>query len=146
VGIVGLGLGLIMPVTLVAVQNAVTRDRLGAATSISQTTRKIGSTLGVAAFGGLFNNRVTAGLEDASASLPAGTDVDSLLDSPEAIERLPVTVAEIVRHAVADGAVLVFAVACAVAIVGLVVSLYLPDDQLVNEEPDGDRRAGRAGA
>ncbi len=136
VGIVGLGLGLIMPVTLVAVQNAVTSERLGAATSVSQTTRKIGSTLGVAAFGGVFNTRVAAGLDEASADLPPGTAVDSLLDSPAAIARLPDVVATIVRDSVAEAAVLVFAVACAIAVLGFLVSLRLPNDELVDDDPN----------
>ena len=54
VGLVGVGIGLTTPTHMVAVQNAVDDDRLGAATSLTQFTRKIGSTVGVAVAGGLF--------------------------------------------------------------------------------------------
>ena len=130
IGAAGLGIGLMMPVTLVAVQNAVDRSQLGAATSATQFTRKIGSTLGVALLGGLFNGRVNDALDEAVGALPAGTRPESLLESPAMIEQLPADVADVVRAAVADGATLTFAAACVVAIIGLIVSLRLPNDEL----------------
>ena len=60
VGIVGLGIGATMPVTVVAAQNGVGVEHLGSVTSITQFTRKIGSTLGVAVLGALFTANVAA--------------------------------------------------------------------------------------
>ena len=129
VGVAGLGIGLVMPVTMVAVQNAVDRTRLGAATAVTQFTRKIGSTLGVALLGGLFNVRVADALEAAGA-LPAGTDADSLLQSPAQIAQLPTEVGDAVRQAVAEGATVTFLAAFVVAAIGLVVSFGLPNEEL----------------
>ena len=131
VGIAGLGIGLVMPVTMVAVQNAVDRTRLGAATAVTQFTRKIGSTLGVALLGGLFNVRVADALEAAGA-LPPGTDADSLLQSPAQIAQLPAEVGDAVRQAVADGATVTFLAAFVVAAIGLVVSFGLPNEELAD--------------
>ena len=47
----GLGMGLVMPVYTVAVQNVAPRDQLGAATASTIFFRSIGSTVGVAVFG-----------------------------------------------------------------------------------------------
>jgi predicted MFS family arabinose efflux permease len=137
VGVVGLGIGLLMPVTLVAVQNEVPADQLGAATSLTQFTRKIGSTLGVAVLGGLFVSRLTRALDASSADLPAGVSPDSLLETPAAIDDLPNEIAEIVRGAVADGATVTFVFAFIFAACGVVLALMLPDTELA-----GDERAG----
>jgi MFS family permease len=57
--LVGLGLGAIMPIFTLVVQNAVQYSQLGAATSLTQFFRSIGGTLGAALFGSLLTNRFT---------------------------------------------------------------------------------------
>jgi EmrB/QacA subfamily drug resistance transporter len=52
--ILGTGLGLTVAPLLIAAQNAVTKDRLGTATSLTQFTRSIGSAVGLAILGTLF--------------------------------------------------------------------------------------------
>jgi EmrB/QacA subfamily drug resistance transporter len=146
VGLFGIGLGLTMPVTVVAVQNAVVPRQLGAATSATQFSRKIGATLGVAALGGVFNARVLGVLDDAVAQLPEGTTSESLLETPAEIDRLPQAAATAVRDAVADGATLVFTVAFVAAVLALVVALRLPNDHLhegATDHGDGPLRFRR---
>ena len=58
--IVGLGLGLNMPVFIVAVQNAVPDRQLGVATAALQFSRSIGGTMGVAILGSLLNQNLRA--------------------------------------------------------------------------------------
>lgn len=142
VGVSGLGIGLTMPVTIVAVQNAVRLDQLGAATSLTQFTRKIGSTLGVAILGGLFNAGVATSLAGSAALLPPGATADSLLDTPAKVALLPTPVASAVRSAVADGVRLTFTAAFFVAVVGLAVSTRLPDDELTDDELTDDSVKG----
>ncbi|WP_051944418.1 MDR family MFS transporter [Streptacidiphilus rugosus] len=60
--VVGFGIGLVMQVLVVAVQNAVPREQLGAATSSTTFFRTIGGSFGVAALGAVFNRRLTANL------------------------------------------------------------------------------------
>jgi EmrB/QacA subfamily drug resistance transporter len=52
--ILGTGLGLTVAPLLIAAQNAVTKDRLGTATSLTQFTRSMGSAVGLAIMGTLF--------------------------------------------------------------------------------------------
>jgi MFS family permease len=137
VGVVGVGIGLLMPVTLVAVQNEVPADQLGAATSLTQFTRKIGSTLGVAVLGGLFTTRLNDGLDASSSDLPPGTSPDSLLETPAAIDDLPREVAQIVRAAVADGATVAFLLAFAFAACGVLLAWLLPDHELAGDPAAG---------
>jgi EmrB/QacA subfamily drug resistance transporter len=51
--LVGVGLGLLLPIYTVVIQNAVSDDFLGTVTGLSQFSRSIGGTIGVAGFGAL---------------------------------------------------------------------------------------------
>ena len=60
--LVGAGLGLTMQVMLLSVQNSVPYKDLGTATSSAAFFRSIGGSIGVAVFGTIFANRLTAAL------------------------------------------------------------------------------------
>ncbi len=60
--LLGAGLGVVMPVMTLAVQNEFKQHDLGAATSSSQLFRSLGSTIGVAVFGALLTAGFTSGL------------------------------------------------------------------------------------
>ncbi|WP_042387974.1 MDR family MFS transporter [Streptacidiphilus melanogenes] len=60
--VVGFGIGLVMQVLVVAVQNAVPRAQLGAATSATTFFRTIGGSFGVSALGAVFNRQLTENL------------------------------------------------------------------------------------
>jgi EmrB/QacA subfamily drug resistance transporter len=60
--VVGLGIGMVMQVLVVAVQNAVPYGQLGTATSAATFFRSIGGALGVALLGAFFNSRLFAEL------------------------------------------------------------------------------------
>ena len=84
-GVLGMGLGLVMQVLVLAVQNAVAANMYGVATSGVTLFRSIGGSIGVALFGAVFNRVLQTSLtrllpED--AVIPPGM-------SPEAIHHLP---------------------------------------------------------
>jgi EmrB/QacA subfamily drug resistance transporter len=88
--VVGLGVGLVMQVLVVAVQNAVPYEQLGTVTSAATFFRTIGGSFGVALFGAFFNNRL---FEQLPKYLPAsalreirGHDISS---NPAQIDALP---------------------------------------------------------
>jgi len=58
--VLGLGLGLVMQVLVIAVQNAVDYRNLGAATSGATFFRSIGGSFGTAVFGAIFSNLLVA--------------------------------------------------------------------------------------
>ena len=60
--IVGIGLGLMMQVFVLAVQNAVPRARIGSATAMTQFARSIGATLGVTVMGVIVNQGLPRGV------------------------------------------------------------------------------------
>lgn len=94
--VLGLGVGAVMQVTLLIVQNSVDHAELGIATSAVQFFRQMGGSFGVAVFGSIMNSRLNQELpklipEDAFAQ--AGGDVGVLLSSPAVIRALPSEVA-----------------------------------------------------
>ena len=143
--VVGLGLGLVMQVLVLAVQNAVPVRHLGTATSATQFFRSIGGTVGVAAFGALLNARVSARL--VASGLPSvGAREGNLLSSPAAIAQLPDAVRTVVRVALADAVTWVFGMAVPVAMVAFVLSWLLREVPLrTSAGPPGALEGGAPG-
>ncbi len=83
--VLGLGLGMVMQVLVLAVQNAVDHRDLGVATSGATLFRSIGGSVGVAAFGALFAARLAHGL---AALVPPGEHLPAAA-TPGAIAALP---------------------------------------------------------
>jgi hypothetical protein len=87
--VVGIGIGLVMQVVILATQNAVDRKDLGAATANVAFFRAVGGSFGVAIFGAIFNHRLAAELAErfpaaASASLEgAGLSVAKVRALPQ---------------------------------------------------------------
>ena len=80
----GLGLGLVMQVLVLAVQNAVDYAELGVATSGATLFRSMGGSLGTAVLGAIFTNRLTSELAGTPAAQVGSGSID-----PSAVERLP---------------------------------------------------------
>lgn len=62
--LLGFGLGFVMPVMNIAVQNEFEQKELGVATSSIQTFRGLGSTIGIAVFGAMLTSGITTNLMD----------------------------------------------------------------------------------
>jgi EmrB/QacA subfamily drug resistance transporter len=83
--VLGLGLGMVMQVLVLAVQNAVDRSMMGVATSGSTLFRQIGGSIGVALFGTIFANRLHIEL---ATRLPPNARIPKAT-SPQVIHHLP---------------------------------------------------------
>ncbi|MDX6479683.1 MAG: hypothetical protein QOG85_193 [Gaiellaceae bacterium] len=93
--VLGIGLGLVMPVIVLAVQNSADPRDLGTATSASTFFRSIGGVFGVAIFGSIFVNRLGHWLpRDLPKSAHLTTkQADALLHStPEKLKALPAAI------------------------------------------------------
>jgi EmrB/QacA subfamily drug resistance transporter len=78
--LLGAGLGVVMPVMNLAVQNEFKQHELGAATSSSQLFRSLGSTIGIAVFGAM----LTAGLTNGLTNIQSDAYLQLLKQNPEA--------------------------------------------------------------
>jgi MFS family permease len=76
--IVGIGLGMMMQIFVLSIQNSVPRAAMGSATALAQFARSIGATLGVTLMGVIVNQRLPAGASLEGATLhrlpPAGRE------------------------------------------------------------------------
>ena len=107
----GAGLGLIMQVVVLVVQNAVPASEVGTATSTNNYFREVGAALGTAVFGTIFTTRLTENLQDvfsaAGASPADAANATSTLD-PQTLGQLPDSVRDGIVNAYADALAPVF--------------------------------------
>ncbi|MGW3558261.1 DHA2 family efflux MFS transporter permease subunit [Streptomyces sp. NPDC000963] len=130
----GAGLGLVMQVLVLVVQNAVSYEDLGVATSGATFFRSIGASFGVAVFGTIFTNRLTSKLEDVFAAagpgLPPGTGPGQVAADPRAVAQLPPELRPAVLHAYSTSITDVFLYASPVVLVAFVIAWFLKEDRL----------------
>ncbi len=123
----GAGLGLVMQVLVVAVQNAVPYEELGTATSGTTFFRMIGGSFGTAVFGAIFANLLTGNLSRAlhGATIPAGAA--SQIDNPALLAKLPPALHAGVVVGVAQTVQTVFFVGVPICAAAFLLSWLLPE-------------------
>ncbi|MEV4683339.1 MDR family MFS transporter [Streptomyces kurssanovii] len=128
----GAGLGLVMQVLVLVVQNAVGYEDLGVATSGATFFRSIGASFGVAIFGTIFTNRLEHKLTDALAGqeVPPGAGAAELAADPRAIAELPSGLRPSVLHAYSTAITDVFLYALPVVALAFLVAWFLKEDKL----------------
>jgi len=122
VALLGVGLGTVMPVMILAVQNAVDQRDLGTATSAATFSRSMGGSFGVALFGAILASRL-------AHQLP-GVDAEALQASPSQLHALPPAVHQAVVEAVAHSLHVIFLAAIPVALAAFLVVLFLRERPL----------------
>jgi EmrB/QacA subfamily drug resistance transporter len=128
--VLGLGLGSVMQVLVLAVQNAVDYSVLGAATSGVTMLRGIGGSLGTAVFGTIFSTQLAAQLRGAlHGPLAAQASHGTRLTGAQ-VARMAPAARSVYQHAYVHSLRPVFLMAAGVAAVGFVISLLLPDRAL----------------
>ncbi|HEV2638505.1 MAG TPA: MFS transporter [Actinocrinis sp.] len=128
----GFGLGLIMQVLIIAVQNAVDYSDLGTATSGVTYFRSIGGSFGASVFGTILNNKLNSEIKTATAngSLPPAFPVQRILADPTAVDKLPPAVAAPFLHVYAISVQTVFLIAAPIAAIAFLLSLFLKQNPL----------------
>ena len=123
--LLGVGLGFVMQVLIIAVQNAVDYRELGVATSNAILFRFIGGSLGTALLGAILATQLQVHVQ---RLLPGTAALDSI--SPQALAGLAPAVRAAYTEAFVESLATVFIVAAAIAFLGLLVSLLLPERPL----------------
>jgi EmrB/QacA subfamily drug resistance transporter len=125
--ILGLGLGLVLQVLVIAVQNAADYTDLGTATSSVTFFRTIGGSFGVAIFGSVFSNRLATELAVAlkGATLPPGFSPAAAQANPALLKKLPGALRADILHAYTLSFHTVFLGAVPVAFVAFVLTWFL---------------------
>ena len=123
----GLGLGLVMQVLIIAVQNNVDYEELGTATSAVTFFRSIGGAFGASLFGTIFNNKLTAEIKTAVAD---GTIIPTFpfqkaIEDPKLIKQFPKSESQPFLHTYAHALHYVFLYSIPLCILAFVLSLFL---------------------
>ncbi len=128
----GFGLGLVMQVLVLIVQNAVPYQDLGVATSGATFFRSIGAAFGVSIFGTIFANNLGPRIADALAGqqLPPGMDPSTVAEDPRTVARLPAGPAAGVLNAYSVSITDVFLYAVPVVLVAFALAWFLREEPL----------------
>lgn len=122
----GAGLGLIMQVIVLVVQNAVPPEEIGTATSTNNYFREVGAALGVAVFGTIFTNSLSEKLTavfQGAGSADAGAATATL--DPQTLATLPDAVRDGIVTAYADSLAPVFWYLIPFIVLALLLAIFL---------------------
>jgi EmrB/QacA subfamily drug resistance transporter len=128
--VLGLGIGMIIQVMVLAVQNSVPHSDLGTATATESFTRSMGGAFGVAIYGAIFNNRLAFNLAQLLPTGRGSVNAAQLQGSPQAIRALPPAIRGPVLLALARSIHVVFLFAVPLAIAAFLVTWLLPEKEL----------------
>ncbi|MFD7936248.1 MFS transporter [Streptomyces sp. NPDC059755] len=148
--VLGAGIGLVMPVLVLAVQNSVRPADLGTATSANTYFRQIGGSVGAAIFGTLFADRLTDALHTRLPVRRGGGLPDPESLTPQLVHALPPELRDAYIRAYADAMPRIFLYLVPVLLLGLLVAFFLEEKPLVShhtaatEPAPGNTAAPRA--
>ncbi|MFI9461327.1 DHA2 family efflux MFS transporter permease subunit [Streptomyces xiamenensis] len=128
----GMGIGGVLQVMVLAVQNSVGYENLGVGTAGVTFFRSIGAAFGVAVFGTVFTrllgDKLSADLR--GVPLPPGVSRDTLLHDPRGIALLPDGLRVNVLHSYSSAITSVFLYAVPVMAIGFVLAWLLREEPL----------------
>jgi len=146
--VVGLGLGMVMQVLVIVVQNAVSYSDLGVATSGATLFRFIGGSIGTAVLGAIFAARLGSELAHLLPQGTAGALQSGAAITTEMLATLSPPVRAAYSQAFTASLSTVFLVATAVSAVGFALSWLLPElplrTTLAAETAQGGGKVGEA--
>ncbi|MCG8397114.1 MFS transporter [Bacillus atrophaeus] len=158
--IIGLGMGLVMPILTLALQESFSKEELGVVTSSSQFFRSIGGTFGITVLGAVMNARSGTLLTDKLVpylnSLPeqassfanqfkgmVDKDPQGLLQSlfsPEAVKQIPAAfsshIMPILKTSLMDSLHSVFYAGLAFIVIGAALTLFVKPIKLSNKKAE----------
>ena len=128
--VLGVGLGFVMQVLVLAVQNSVPYEQLGVATSAATLFRSIGGSLGTAILGAIFANRLASELADRLPASPVSGNLDAGRVDPSQLAGLPDPVREGYIGSFTDSLSTVFLIAAVVVAIAFLLALMLEERPL----------------
>ncbi|AWI31927.1 MFS transporter [Streptomyces sp. ICN441] len=128
--VLGIGLGMVLPVLVLAVQNSVPPADLGTATSAGNYFRQIGGSVGAAVFGTLLADRLADTLP---VRVPATTEgvPEAEAITPQLVHAMPPALRDGYIQAYADAMPRIFLYLVPVLLLGLILAFFLKEKPLV---------------
>ncbi|SDC96183.1 drug resistance transporter, EmrB/QacA subfamily [Rhodococcus tukisamuensis] len=128
IAVLGLGTGMLMQNVVLAVQNTVSVQDIGAASSVVAFFRTFGGAIGVSVLGSVLATRVSELTATGLATL--GIDTHGQGGGNLNLAVLPEPVQEVVRMSYGDATGLIFLVSAAVSVITVVAVVFLPNKPL----------------
>ncbi|MFF3095110.1 MFS transporter [Streptomyces cyaneofuscatus] len=128
--VLGTGIGLVMSVLVLAVQNSVRPADLGTATSANNYFRQIGGSVGAAIFGTLFAGRLSDALDlrlPTGVTLPAPESI-----TPQLVHAMEPALRDAYIQAYVDAMPRIFLYLVPVLVLGLILAFFLKEKPLVS--------------
>jgi len=126
--VVGAGMGMLMQVMVLAVQNSVEYRDLGTATAAVNFFRSMGGAFGVSISGAILTNRLAYYLPRfVPGGASGGVNAGALTSGPAAIKRLPPPILEGVLQAIAHSIQDVFLASVPLAVLAFIGAFLLPE-------------------
>ncbi|MFD8726736.1 MFS transporter [Streptomyces sp. NPDC059611] len=128
--VLGTGIGLVMSVLVLAVQNSVRPADLGTATSANNYFRQIGGSVGAAIFGTLFAGRLSDAL---GLRLPTGVELPAPESiTPQIVHAMEPALRDAYIQAYVDAMPRIFLYLVPVLVLGLILAFFLKEKPLVS--------------
>ncbi len=121
--LLGVGMGQVMQVVTMAIQNAIPPREMGAGTAATGFFRSLGGAIGSAAFGAILSSRL-------AANMPKHIGGTSGTPNAGAIHQLPADVQHVVLTAFTKSTNTVFLIAAGVTSIGLFLTFFLKETRL----------------
>lgn len=128
--VLGMGLGMVMQILVLVVQNSIEPAMTGVATSSVTLFRSIGGSIGVALFGTIFSQVLKSQLE---TLIPAGTVLSPAI-SPAALNQLPVNIRHDYLQAFGAAIHAAFLMAACVMVLAFILSLLMREEPLIKRK------------
>ena len=131
--VLGFGMGLVIQTIVIAVQNAVSPEEVGTATSTNNFLREIGAAVGTSVFGTLFTSKLSTNLHDIIAKVPPQDLPKGLGDgdlTPDVVRDLPEPLHTQVVDAYVNAMAPTFWYLVPIAAIGFVLTLFLRNKTL----------------
>ncbi|MFE7270524.1 MFS transporter [Streptomyces sp. NPDC057623] len=136
--VLGAGIGMVMPVLILAVQNSVRPADLGTATSANNYFRQIGGSVGAAVFGTLFAGRLADALAERLPTRAGGELPDPESITPQLVHTLPPALRDSYIQAYADAMPRIFLYLVPVLVLGLLIAFFLKETPLSTDAASHD--------
>jgi EmrB/QacA subfamily drug resistance transporter len=128
--VLGAGLGFTMQTVVTAVQNAVERRDMGAATSSVAFFRTMGGAFGTAIFGAVLTSRLGHYLGETASALQSDSGETDIANNVQAIQALPPQIHDTVVTAWVNAVQDVFLVAIPFTTIALILAFLIPELEL----------------
>lgn len=132
--LLGVGVGTMMQVLAIVIQNSVSPRDIGTATSSNAFFRQIGATIGISVVGTLFTNRLQSLLAN-NLSKFQGDTINTEAITPALVKTMPQEIQDSIIASYADALTPIFLWIVPVFIVGFLIAFFLKEIPLEQKSP-----------